>query len=529
MFKVLIADTLPKEIIKKYNQNPDLQIDDKAGISKEDLITAIPVYDGLVVRSRTKATADILEAGKNLKVIGRAGAGVDNIDSQSATSHGIIVMNTPGGNTIAAAEHSVAMMLSTIRNIPNANSDMKQEKWEKKKYTGNELYEKTIGIIGLGKIGREVAKRLSAFDTTLLVFDPILTTDMARQLGVKLVEDLAELLEKSDIITIHAPKMAETIDLINKDKLKRCKDGVIIINCARGGIVNEQDLLDALNSGKVAKAALDVFSSEPPSDYLLAKHPNVVATPHLGASTEEAQAKVADQILSQMEEYFTKNVARNAVNFPSVEPEMQKIITPYFHLAERLGSVFRGMKSGRLKEITMRFYGDILALPVEPIAAHLIVGALKGTETELVNPVNGFAICKDRGISIEMVKKDKLLTSHTNLISCDLKTDVGFYHFAGTVFAKDIFHLTECGEFSCDANLDGHMLFIENDDIPGVVGHLGIALASYKVNIGFLSLARLKEKNIALNIFTLDSPIGEGVVEDLKKVKGVKQVYIVDL
>jgi D-3-phosphoglycerate dehydrogenase len=528
MYKILIADALPKDIIEKYNQNPELQIDDKSGISKEDLITVIPDYDGLVVRSRTKATADIIEAAKNLKVIGRAGAGVDNIDSQAATNRGIIVMNTPGGNTIAAAEHSVAMMLSTVRNIPNANSDMKQEKWEKKKYTGNELYEKTIGIVGLGKIGREVAKRLSAFDTNLLVYDPLLTSDMADRLGVKLVE-LDELLEQSDIITIHAPKMPETIDLINKEKINQCKDGVILVNCARGGIVNEQDLLDALNSGKVAKAAVDVFTSEPPTDYALAKHSNVVATPHLGASTEEAQTKVADQILAQMLEYFTKNVARNAVNFESVEPETQKIIAPYFGLAERLGSIFRGMKSGRLKEITIRFYGDILELPVEPISAHLIVGALKGADTEIVNPVNAFAICKDRGISIEIAKKDRVLTSHTNLISCDLKTDSGFYHFAGTIYAKDIFHLTECGEFTCDANLDGHMLFVENDDIPGVVGHLGIALASYKVNIGSLSLARLKEKNIALNIFTLDSPIGEGVIEELKKMKGVKQVYVVDL
>jgi D-3-phosphoglycerate dehydrogenase len=528
MYKILVADSLPKDIIEKYNLNANLQVDDKAGISTEDLIATIGEYDGLVVRSRTKATAEIIDTAKNLKVIGRAGAGVDNIDAKAATGRGIIVMNTPGGNTIAAAEHSIAMMLSTVRNIPSANSYMKQEKWEKKKHTGNELFEKVIGIIGLGKIGREVAKRLSAFDTTLLVFDPLLASDMADRLGVKLVE-LDELLEKCDIITIHAPKMPETIDLINKDKLQRCKDGVILINCARGGIVNEQDLLEALNSGKVSKAALDVFTSEPPTDYTLAKHPNVVATPHLGASTEEAQTKVADQILAQMEEYFTKNVARNAVNFESVEPEMQKIIAPYFGLAERLGSVFRGMKSGRLKEISIHFYGDTLELPVEPISAHLIVGALKGAETELINPVNAFAICKDRGIGIEIAKKDKVLTSHTNLISCDLKTDTGFYHFAGTIYAKDIFHLTECGEFSCDANLDGHMLFIENDDIPGVVGHLGIALASYKVNIGFLSLARLKEKNIALNIFTLDSPIGVGVLEELKKVKGVKQVYIVDI
>ena len=525
MYKILVADSLPKDILEKYNKSENITVDNKSGISKEELMDILPDYDGLVVRSRTKVTADVLEKADKLKVIGRAGAGVDNIDTDESTNRGIIVMNTPGGNTIAATEHTVAMMLALMRNIPRANMSLLDEKWDRKTYIGNELFEKTIGVIGLGKIGYGVAKRLKAFDARLLVYDPIVSRELVDQLGAKLVE-FDELLEKSDIITVHAPKMKETIDLINKEKLEKCKDGVVIVNCARGGIVNEADLLSALDSGKVAGAALDVYSSEPPTDFSLAKHEKVVATPHLGASTQEAQVNVADMILDQMIEYFENNVARNAVNFISVDEDIQPIIAPYFVLAERLGKIFNQAKQGRLKEVSIRFYGDITQVPVEPIAAHLMVGTLKGTETEVVNPVNALAICRDRGISIEIVKKDLALTSYTNLIGCDFTTDEGFYHFAGTLFAKDQFHLTECGEFNCDGNLEGHMLFVENDDIPGVVGQLGAVLANFNVNIGHLSLGRIKDKKIALNVFNLDAPIGEGVLKELQDVKGVSQVYI---
>jgi D-3-phosphoglycerate dehydrogenase len=528
MYKILVADSLPKHILEKYDKSKNISVDNKSGISKEELMEILPEYDGLVVRSRTKVTADVLAKSEKLKVIGRAGAGVDNIDTEESTNRGIIVMNTPGGNTVAATEHTIAMMLALMRNIPRANMSLLDEKWDKKNYVGHELYEKTIGVVGLGKIGYGVAKRLKAFDATILGYDPIVTKEMADRIGVKLVE-LDELVDQSDIITIHAPKMPETIDLFNKERLAKCKDGVVIVNCARGGIVNETDLLAALESEKVAAAALDVYSSEPLTDYALAKHSNVVATPHLGASTQEAQEKVADMILDQMIEYFEKNVARNAVNFLSVDEEIQPVIAPYFELAQRLGKIFNQGKQGRLQEVSIRFYGDAINVPVEPISAHLMVGALQGAETELVNPVNSLAICRDRGISIEIAKKDLALTSHTNLIACDFKTDEGFYHFAGTVFAKDQFHLTECGEFTCDGNLEGNMLFVENEDIPGVVGQLGLVLANYEVNIGHLSLGRLEDKKDALNVFNLDSPIGEGVIKELREVKGVKQVYTAEI
>jgi len=318
MYKILVADSLPNHIIEKYDKSENITVDNKSGISKEDLMAVLPEYDGLVVRSRTKVTADVFEKAEKLKIIGRAGAGVDNIDVNESTKRGIIVMNTPGGNTIAATEHSVAMMLALMRNIPRANMSLLDEKWDRKTYLGHELFEKTIGVIGLGQIGYGVAKRLKAFDASLLVYDPIVSKDLVDQLGAKLVE-LDELLEKSDIITIHAPKMKETIDLINKERLDKCKDGVVIVNCARGGIVNESDLLSALNSGKVAGAALDVYSSEPPTDFALAKHEKVVATPHLGASTLEAQVKVADMVLNQMIEYFENNVAKHAINLDSIK------------------------------------------------------------------------------------------------------------------------------------------------------------------------------------------------------------------
>lgn len=315
MHTILIADSLPENILAKYNKVKDIAIDNKAGISKEDLIKIIPTFDGLVVRSRTKATADVIAAGKNLKVIGRAGAGVDNIEVPAATKMKIIVMNTPGGNTVAATEHTIALLLSVLRQIPRAHVTMLEGKWDKKSFMGHEIYEKIIGVIGLGKIGLGVAKRLAAFEAKILVYDPLIKKSVAQSIGANLVS-LEELLSKSDIITIHAPKTPETVNMLNKDNLKLCKNGAVIINCARGGIINEADLLEALNSGKIAAAGIDVFSSEPPTDFALAQHPHVVATPHLGATTEEAQVKVADMILEQMLEYFQKNTVRNAVNYP---------------------------------------------------------------------------------------------------------------------------------------------------------------------------------------------------------------------
>jgi D-3-phosphoglycerate dehydrogenase len=529
MFKILISDALPDEILEKYNTNDGVEIVNKNGISMEDLKKEIADYDGLVVRSRTKVTPDIIRAAKKLKVIGRAGAGVDNVDAAEATKRGVIVMNTPGGNTMAATEHTIALLLAGLRNISAASASIKRKEWDRKTYVGNELYQKTIGIIGLGKIGQEVAKRLAAFDTRLIGYDPIITSETADRLGIKLMS-LDELLAKADVITIHAPKMPETINMLNSKNLQLCKDGVIIVNCARGGIVNEQDLISALDSGKVSLACVDVFSSEPPENYDLATHPKVLATPHLGASTEEAQTKVADQILQQMIEYFQKNVARNAVNFRSVEEKLQTIIAPFFTVADRLGSVFNQVKTGRLKEISVRYYGSTLEVPVEPITSYLLVGALKSSDTTegfTINPVNALTIARERGISIEIAKKDTPLTVHTNAIACDFITEEETVHLAGSFVALNIFHLIEYGTFKLAAELEGQMLIVENDNIPGIIGKVGTILGDARVNISHVSSGRDGDSAQALNVFNVQGNIDLDLLKKIENVTGIKRVFLV--
>ncbi len=529
MYKILVADSLPADILGKYDRSEGINVVNKSGISKEDLLKEIADYDGLVVRSRTKVKAEVLAAAKKLKVIGRAGAGVDNIDTEEATKRGVIVMNTPGGNTIAAAEHTMAMMLAGLRNIAPANALMRRKEWDRKSFVGHEIYQKTVGVIGLGKIGREVAKRLNAFGARVLGYDPILTSEHAARLGIKLV-DLEQIYEQADIITLHVPKMKETLNMINKDTLALCKDGVMIVNCARGGIVNESDLAEALENGKVARAAIDVWSSEPPEDFSLAMHPKVLATPHLGASTQEAQVKVADQILAQMVEYFSKNVARNAVNFISVEAEIQDLIAPFFELARRVGSVFNQIKNGRLREISVRYYGRTLEVPVEPITSYLLMGALKSAtenpDIELVNPVNALTIARERGISIEIAKKDTPLTVHTNAIACDFITDNGTVHLAGSVVGQNIYHLIEFGPFKLSAELGGQMIFIENDNIPGIIGKVGTILGEVNINITHLSSGRDGDPKEALNVFNVVGHLQSDLHTRLEAVPGINRVLM---
>ena len=533
MFKILITDSLPKDILNKYNLVENIEVHNKAGIASEELVKIIHKYEGLVVRSRTKVTGEILQHANRLKVIGRAGAGVDNIDIHEATRRGIIVMNTPGGNTIAAAEHTIAMMFAALRNIPQAYQSMKQAKWDRKTFMGRELAGKTIGIIGLGKIGREVAKRLAVFETNLIGYDPIITTEVAERLGIKLVA-FNELLKASDIITIHVPKMKETTNLLNGKNLKQCKKGVILINCARGGIVNEKDLLLFLNSNKIATAAVDVFENEPPTAWDLIKHPNCISTPHLGASTEEAQIKVADQILQQIINYIQTNVAEYAVNYVSIDENIQPLIKPYLELAYQIGLFSSKIRIGRLAKISIHFHGDINKLPIEPIEAHLIMGALRTSEpdsydVEFINPVNSITIAREKGISIEVSKKDQPLTSHTNLIELNVKTDRNGFHLAGTVYAKDIYRLVRFKDYDVDAELNGKMIIIENDDVPGIIGKVGTLLGKMKINIGHVSSGRKKENKMALNIFNVEGEFPKGLKEKLTAIEHIREAILISI
>ena len=526
MYRILIADSLPADILQQYQQD-NIEIDNQIGISKEELIKILSQYDGLVVRSRTKVTAEVLEAaGSRLKVIGRAGAGVDNIDTAEATRRGIIVMNTPGGNTIAATEHTIALLLAMLRNISPAHSSMQDQRWDRKTYLGNEIFEKTVGIVGLGKIGREVARRLAAFEAKLIGYDPIMTREVADRLGIELV-DLDELLKRSDIISIHAPKMPETINLLNSDNLSTCKPGAVIVNCARGGIINEAALVEALDNGSVAAAAIDVFESEPPSQWALAQHPKVLSTPHLGASTEEAQTKVAGQVLQQMIAYFTEGVAINAVNFISVDPKIQPLVTPYFELGRRLGLLASQLREDRLKEITIRFYGDVAELPLKPIASHLVSGALKagsGGDVDLINMVNALSIAREKGVELELVQKDSTLANLTNLIACDFKSDSGTVHLAGTVYAPGVYRLVEYQGFSVDAELFDHLLIVENEDVPGIIGKVGTLLGDRGINISQMSCGRIKDAKNAVNIFTVEGQIEDSLVKEVSSINGIRRV-----
>ena len=532
MSRILIADRLPAAVLQRFAGKGNLEIDDRAGISSDELARILPEYDGLVVRSRTRVTAELLARATRLKVIGRAGAGVDNIDLAEATRRGMIVMNTPGANTIAATEHTIALMLAALRHIPQAYLSMQQERWDRKAFLGTELYEKTVGIIGLGKIGREVARRLAPFGTRLLGFDPVITSELADRLGVTLV-DFPTLLEQSDIITIHVPRLPETMNLIHAENLKTCKEGVVLVNCARGGIINEADLLAALESGQVGAAALDVFESEPPRNWALVKHPRVVATPHLGASTQEAQAKVAQQILEQMAEYFQKQVARNAVNFVTVDESVQPLIAPYYSLAQALGTFASQIRQGRIKEISIRFYGEVNQLPVDPIASHLLASALHSPdhrEVELINPVNAMAVARDKGIEIEISRKDHPLTSHTNLIACDVLTDQGKIHLAGTVYARGMNRLVALNAFAVDAHLSGKMVVVFNEDVPGVIGRVGTLLGDHRINIAGLTSGRQKETASACNIFNVEGDWNpDQLIAQLQKVPHVQKVLLVAL
>lgn len=535
MFRILVADNLPAAVLDRYQDAEDLMIDNKAGISKEELMEILPQYQGLIVRSRTKVKADVLEHGQNLKIIGRAGAGVDNIDTAEATRRGIIVMNTPGGNTVAATEHTIALMLSMLRNIPRANSSMREGEWNRKAFLGQELYEKTVGVVGLGKIGREVAKRLRGFGVKLLGYDPILTRDMANRIGVELV-DLETLFQRADIVTLHVPKMPETTNMVNSESLKLFKDGAIIVNCARGGIINEQDLIAALDSGKIARAAIDVYESEPPENWDLAKHPKVLATPHLGASTEEAQANVAEQILEQIQEYVHKDVALNAVNFVSVDEKIQPIIAPYFQLAHRLGSLYSQIQTERLKEVSIRFYGEAAVLPLEPMASHLMAGALQrkkgehtGGNVDFLNMVNSMALAREKGVSIELSKKDTPLTSHTNLIACDFITEHGKMHLAGTVYARDLYRLVEFDKFSIDADLSGKLVMVKNNDVPGIIGHVGTILGVDHINIGQVSSGRNKDDKTAMNVFNVEGEFARGLQDNIVAEDQILRVWLIEL
>lgn len=524
--KVLIADQLSEKAIDILRAS-GLEADVKTGLSAQDLEAVISDYDALVVRSATKATKGIIERADKLKIIGRAGIGVDNVDVAAATEKGVIVMNTPQGNALAAAEHSIALMFAAARNVTQADKSMKEGKWEKKALMGIELFEKTLGVIGIGNIGSLVAEKALALGMKVIAYDLFVSQEFAASKGIELV-DLDMLLRESDFIAIHVPLVKDTKHLINKETLAKTKKGVIIINVARGAIVNEKDLLEALDSGQVACAALDVFDEEPtPKDNPLVLSGKTVCTPHLGASTKEAQDKVAIDIANQIVDYFRNGVIKNSVNAPSVSLEVARQIKPYLQLSEYLGTIVAAITEFPMKEIVVRYLGDVSELDTKVLTQGIIKGVLV-TQLEGVNYVNAPTVAKSRGIKIVELKVADH-DDYTSLISITVKGDAGENTVEGTILGKKEPRLIKVNNIYVEADLSGHTLFIYNNDKPGVIASISSILYKNQINIGGMHFGRENEGGLAISILDLDREIEDAILQEIEALPNILSVKFINL
>ncbi|MFH1854677.1 MAG: phosphoglycerate dehydrogenase [Candidatus Omnitrophota bacterium] len=528
MFKILISDSLSEEGIEILKKVKEFQVDVKLKLSPEELKNIIKDYDCLLVRSGTKVTKDIIESADKMKVIGRAGVGLDNVDLEAASKRGIIVMNTPGGNTISTAEHAMSLILSLSRNIPEADASTKRGEWERKKFMGVELYGKTLGIIGLGRIGSEVARRAGAFGMKIIAYDPFLSLDKAKELGVESVE-LSDIFKRSDYITVHTPMTDETKHIIDKKAIERMKKGVRIINCARGGIVDEAALIDGIKSGRVAGAALDVYEKEPPfKDSLLLKCENIILTPHLGASTEEAQVNVAIDIANSARDALLGCGIRNAVNVPCIDLELYQILQPYVAISEKMGSMAAQIIEGRIKQIEIKYSGDIAKYASSPLTVAVVKGALTPVLQETVNYVNSLIVAKERGIKVEESKSSHL-EEYANLITVTIKTDKGSISIEGTLFTKTDARIVKVGQFHVDAIPEGYMLVAHNIDVPGIIGRIGTILGNNKINIAAMTFGREKPGGKTLSVLNVDSAVPEKVLEEIRKEKNILDAKLIKL
>ena len=510
------------EVAAILGNTPGIKVDVKTGMKPDELKAVIKDYDALIVRSSTKVTAEIIEAAAKLSAIGRAGAGVDNIDIPAASKRGIVVMNTPGGNTVTTAEHAIAMMLALARRIPQATASMKAGRWEKSRFMGNEYCNKTLGVIGLGRVGAVVADRAIGLKMNVIAHDPFISPEVAQQMGVNMV-NLDELFTNSDFISVHCPLSKETRNLINESALAKMKKGVFLIHCARGGIVNEKALCRALKAGQVAGAAIDVFEEEPTKNMELVGLDNVICTPHLGASTDEAQTNVAIAIAHQIAAYFTTGEIKGAVNFPSVSADVMAGIRPYLDLAEKLGAFQAQLLTGAIQEVSLEYSGEILNHNVAPITVSLIKGLLDQILTETVNYINAPVLAKERGIRIIEVKSSET-KDYTNLIALTVRTSKETSRTSGAVFGQNDPRIVRINEFSVEIAPEGYLLAVSNKDLPGVIGNLGTTLGSHNVNIARLHLSRDAQSKKALVVLNTDSPVGPDILDKLRKLPHVVSI-----
>ncbi|MFC1767375.1 phosphoglycerate dehydrogenase [Candidatus Margulisiibacteriota bacterium] len=527
MLKVLVSDKVAESGLKKL-KDAGFQVDMKTGLSEDELVKIIPQYDALVVRSQTKVTPKIIEAGKNLKIIARAGVGVDNVDLPAATKKGIIVVNSPEGNTVAAAEHSFAMLLAMVRNIPQAQASLRSGKWERSKFTGVELYGKTLGVLGLGKIGSHVASYGVAFGMKVIGSDPFVSKEYADKLGVEL-KDVDSILKESDYITLHLPKNKDTINLINAEKIKLMKDGVRLVNCARGGIVNEKDLTEALKSKKIAAAAIDVYDKEPvdPNNPLLSLD-NAVTVPHLGAATVEAQVNVAVDVVEQIVDVLKGGTARSAVNIPSMKPKILAAAAPYMSLAEKMGKLAGQLAGEAIKEVNISYVGEVADIDTSPLTVAVLKGLLGPILEGGVTFVNAPIVVKERGIKV-IESKIKESEDFTNKISVSVGQAKTKRVVEGSLFGTLGERIVGIDGFSVDAIPSGNLIIASNIDKPGIIGNIGTVLGKNKINIAGMEVGRNKVGEKAVMVLNIDTPISDKGLKEIEKIPGIHTAKLVSL
>ena len=526
--KVLISDNLAP-IGEKILREAGLEVDVKTGLPPEELKAIIPEYDGLVIRSATKVREDIVEAATKLKVVGRAGIGLDNVDIPAASQKGIVVMNAPDGNATTAAEHAIAMMMSLARNIPQATASMKAGKWEKKSFMGREVTGKTLGIVGIGRIGSIVCTRAHGLQMKVIAYDPFMPPDLVEKLGVELVE-LNELAARADFISVHTPLTKGTRHLLSTEFFNNMKEDAMFIDCARGGVLDEQALFDALSEGRIAGAALDVFEKEPTTleETPLLGLKNFICTPHLGASTSEAQENVASAIAEQVADYLLKGAVRNAVNVPSVSDEVLAKVGPYISLGEMLGSLHMQIARGSVEEVNLEFSGDLADQDTGPVTVALLKGLFTPILQDAVNFVNAPLIARERGIKV-VESKTQQAADFTNLLRVTVKTTKGENMLAGTVFGKKEPRLVRLNSFRLEALPAGPMLLVYNKDVPGVIGALGTTLGKYGVNISRMTVGREEASSQNVILLNTDTLVENDLLERVMELDDIDNAMVLEL
>lgn len=526
-YTVLVMDNVAEEGLVPLIEDPEIEVVIGQKMSPDELKAEIVKYDALIVRSVTKVTADIINAAEKLKVIARAGVGVDNIDLEAATRKGILVVNAPDGNTIAATEHTMAMMLSLARNIPQAAAKMARGVWDKKSFTGVELRGKTLGIIGLGRIGSAVAKRAQAMEMHVIAYDPYITAEKVQSLAVELVT-LPELYRRSDFITIHIPRTKESYHMINSEAIAQMKDGVRIINCARGGIIDEEALYHALVSGKVAGAALDVFEKEPCTDSPLLTLPNVIATPHLGASTVEAQLNVALDVAREVKAALKGQFVKNTVNIPAISPQVLEAVRPYLKLAEKLGKFLAQLVSGRVHKVEVVYSGELARMEVAPITTAFLKGMLDPILQEVVNFVNAPILAKNRGIQVYQAT-DGEGAGYTSLITARVYSDEVMKCAAATLFGSADPRIVMIDNYRIDVVPDGYWLYVPHIDKPRIIGPVGTLIGDHGINIAYMQVGRREMGGRAVMMLAVDSPVPSATIAKIKEIEGVIDAKLVVL